>query len=176
MRQHLQVGVLSFFVLPLLLIVPKLSAQDDIFVTPVPNAPFSGVINVERSIVHKDGSAATLKTVRAIHRDVRGRIYNEYRTLQPASTNDPPQITHVLIYDPQTRTSTTLFPPQHLYRSSTTRRPPPPLLPCLPPVDREMNLRVKKIWEFKTCREWLSAVFVTPRPFLPAPPVRIKMS
>jgi hypothetical protein len=65
-----------------------------------------------------------LKTVQAIHRDSRGRIYNEYRTLLPASSSETPQVMHVLLYDPQTRTSTTLFPAQHAYRSTTTRRPP----------------------------------------------------
>jgi hypothetical protein len=101
-----------------------LSAQDDIFVTPIPNAPFSGLISVERSIVGQGGSVVNLKAVRAIHRDSHGRIYNEYRNLLPASSSETPQITHILLYDPQTRTSTTLFPPQHTYRSGTTRRPP----------------------------------------------------
>jgi hypothetical protein len=104
--------------------VPRLSAQDDIFVTPIPNAPFSGVITVERSIVRPDGTVANLKTVRAIHRDSRGRIYNEYRTLLPASSSESSQLTHILLYDPETRTSTNLFPPQRAYRSNTTRRPP----------------------------------------------------
>jgi len=124
MRRKLLTAVLSVIALALFLTVPRLSAQDDIFVTPIPNAPFSGVINVERSIVRQDGTAVNLKTVRAIHRDNRGRIYNEYRTLLPASSSETPQVTHVLLYDPQTRTSTTLFPPQRAYRSSTTRRPP----------------------------------------------------
>ena len=56
----------------LLLIAPTLSAQDDIFVTPIPNAPFSAVINVERSIIRQDGTVLNLKTVRALHRDSRG--------------------------------------------------------------------------------------------------------
>jgi|SRR5215469_8827828 len=114
---------LSVIGLALSLTAPRLSAQDDIFVTPIPNAPFSGVINVERSIA-RQGTVMNLKTVRAIHRDSRGRIYNEYRTLQPASSSETPQVMHVLLYDPQTRTSTTLFPAQHAYRSTTTHRPP----------------------------------------------------
>jgi len=124
MRQKLLTPVFSVTAFALLASVPRLSAQDDIFVTPVPNAPFSGIINVERSIVRRDGTVANLKTVRAIHRDTRGRIYNEYRTLLPASSSGTPEVTHVLLYDPQTRTSTTLFPPQHSYRSGTARRPP----------------------------------------------------
>ena len=124
MRRKLLTAVLSLIALALFLTVPRLSAQDDIFVTPIPNAPFSGVINVERSIVRQDGTVVNLKTSRAIHRDSHGRIYNEYRNLLPASSSETPQVTNILLYDPQTRTSTTLFPAQHAYRSSTTRRPP----------------------------------------------------
>jgi len=124
MRRKLLTAVLSVMALALFLTVPRVSAQDDIFVTPIPNAPFSAVINVERSTIRKDGTVVNLKTMRAIHRDSHGRIYNEYRTLLPASSSETPQVTHILLYDPQTRNSTTLFPPQHAYRSATTRRPP----------------------------------------------------
>jgi len=131
MRRTLVTAILSVIALPLFLTVPRVSAQDDIFVTPILNAPFSGVINVERSMVRQDRTVVNLKTVRAIHRDSSGCIYNEYGTLLPASSSETPKITHVLLYDPKTRTSTTLFPPQHAYRSTTTRRPPattPPVL------------------------------------------------
>ena len=124
MRRKLLTAALSILAFALFLMVPRLSAQDDIFVTPIPNAPFSAVIHVERSTIRKDGTVVNLKTTRAIHRDSHGRIYNEYRTLLPASSGETPQVTHILLYDPQTRNSTTLFPPQHAYRSTTTRRPP----------------------------------------------------
>jgi hypothetical protein len=149
MRRNLLAAALSVIALGLFLTVPRLSAQDDIFVTPIPNAPFSGVINVERSIVRQDGTVVNLKTVRAIHRDSHGRIYNEYRSLLPTSSSETPQVTHILLYDPQTRTSTTLFPPQHAYRSSTTRRPPattPPVFASYGPQNeftREEDLGVQ---------------------------------
>jgi hypothetical protein len=133
------------------LAVLPLSAQDDIFVTPIPNAPFSGVIQVERSIVRQDGTVASVKAVRAIHRDVRGRIYNEYRTLLPDGSGQQAQLTHVLLYDPQTRTSTTLFPQEHAYRSTTTRRPPattPPVIGSMGPQNqftREEDLGIKEM-------------------------------
>jgi hypothetical protein len=151
MRRKLSTVVVSVIAFTLFAVVPRLSAQDDIFVTPVPNAPFSGVINVERSIVQRDGTVVNLKTMRAIHRDSRGRIYNEYRTLLPASSSDTPQVTRVLLYDPQTRTSTTLFPPQHAYRSSTTRRPPattPPVFASYGPQNgftRDEDLGVQEM-------------------------------
>jgi hypothetical protein len=151
MRRKLLTPALSAIAFALFLRVPSLSAQDDIFVTPIPNAPFSGVINVERSIVGQDGTVMNLKTVRAIHRDSFGRIYNEYRTLLPASSSETPGITHVLLYDPQTRTSTTLFPPQHAYRSGITRRPPattPPVFASYGPqneLTREEDLGVQQM-------------------------------
>src|SRR5215469_1788740 len=100
MRRHLRTAALSVLVLALFLTVPSLSAQDDIFVTPIPNAPFSALINVERSIVGQGGTVVNLKTVRTIHRDSHGRIYNEYRSLLPASSSDTPQLTQILLYDP----------------------------------------------------------------------------
>ena len=130
MRKELLPTALRVVVLALFSLGPKLLAQDDIFVTPIPNAPFSGVIEVQRSIVQQDGTPLNLKTVREIHRDSHGRIYNEYRTLLPVSSNETPPVTRVLLYDPQTRISTTLFPPQHAYSLTTIRRPPA----TMPPV------------------------------------------
>jgi hypothetical protein len=140
--------------LALSLTAPRLLAQDDIFVTPVPNAPFNGVISVERSIVQPNGTAVHLKTTRAIHRDSHGRIYNEYRTLLPASSSDTPAITSILLYDPQSRTSTTLYPPQRAYRSGTTKRPPatnPPVFASSGPSSeftRDEDLGTKEIGGF----------------------------
>ena len=109
---------------PLLLVITAAASAQDIFVTPVPNAPFSGVINVERSVVQRDGSVKDLKTIREIGRDSRGRIFNQYRTLLPALDGSTPQVVRVLLYDPQTRTSTTLFPQQRMFSSGTVNRPP----------------------------------------------------
>ena len=103
----------------------------DIFVTPIPNVPFTGVINVERAVVQRDGSITQLQTTREIGRDARGRIFNQYRTLLPVSDTSTPQVTQVLLYDPQTRTSTTLFPQQHKFRSGTVNRPPETLPPAI---------------------------------------------
>ena len=124
MQRKVPPTALGMMALALCLTAPRLGAQDDIFVTPISNVPFSAVIEVQRSIVRQDGTVVNLKTVRAIHRDSRGRIYNEHRTLMPTSSSEMPEITQVLLYDPQTRTSTTLFPPRHIYRSNISRRPP----------------------------------------------------
>ena len=36
----------------------------DVFVTPFPNAPFSGVIQVQRTFIDKDGTVSSYKTMR----------------------------------------------------------------------------------------------------------------
>jgi hypothetical protein len=99
------------------------SAQD-IFVTPVPNAPFRAIVQVERSRVQPDGSVIKLHTIREIARDSRGRIHNESRTLLPESSNETPKIESVHLYDPSTRLSTRLFPEQHRFFTLTVNHPP----------------------------------------------------
>jgi hypothetical protein len=103
--------------------VPRTSAQD-IFVTPVPNAPFSAVVNVERSIVRKDGTLLELKSFRQIGRDTRGRIHNERRILVPASSDGTPQLTHIHLYDPQTRISTQINIAKKTFWTQTMNHPP----------------------------------------------------
>lgn len=119
--------------LAILAAAPAALAQPrlDVFVTPFPNAPFSGTINVERSMVMRDGSVAAFKTFRDIHRDSRGRIYTESRNLLDASSTATPQVQRILLYDPQTRVSTTLIPQNHTFFSGTVNRPPETVPPAL---------------------------------------------
>src|ERR1700749_3508712 len=91
--------------LGLALFCPHASAQS-FFLTPVPNAPFSGVIHVQRTFVHKDGSVSEFQSTREIARDMRGRIHNELRGLVPVGSNVAPPLVRVHLYDPQTRIST----------------------------------------------------------------------
>lgn len=133
MRSPLSVTVTSLLVfLAIAISTPQASAQArlDIFVTPIPNAPFSGTIHVDRSTVMRDGSVVRMKTVREIHRDSRGRIYNELRTLVPVASTETPQVISVLLYDPQTRVSTFLNAQKHTFTTTTVNRPPE----TVPPV------------------------------------------
>ena len=130
MRSRFSLSVVSWLVLLVITAAVSASAQD-IFVTPITNAPFTGVINVQRSVVHGDGSVQDFKTIREIGRDTRGRIFNQYRTLLPVSDTSTPQVLQVLLYDPQTRTSTTLFTQQRMFRSGTVNRPPETQPPAL---------------------------------------------
>ena len=118
-------GCISFAVA-----VPRAPAQD-IFVTPIPNVPFTAVVQVERTLVGRDGSLENVKTIRQIARDGHGRIHNEARALIPVSSTETPQVRRILLYDPQTRLSTILDAEQQTFRTTTVRRPPATVPPTL---------------------------------------------
>jgi len=95
-----------------------------IFITPVPDAPFTGVIKVNRTIVRPDGKVENLNTIRDVGRDNRGRIYNVFRALVPATFAGTPPTVRVHFYDPQTRSYTYLYPNQRSYITGTVHQPP----------------------------------------------------
>ena len=95
-----------------------------IFITPVPDAPFTGVIKIERTTVRPDGPVENLKTIRDTARDSRGRIYNVFRALVPADFAGTPPTLRVHFYDPQTRSYTYLYPHHHIYTTGTVNHPP----------------------------------------------------
>jgi hypothetical protein len=105
--------------------VPSGLAQSTsgIFITPVPDAPFTGVIKVDRTIVRPDGKVESLNTIRDTGRDSRGRIYNVFRALVPAGFAGPPPTIRVHFYDPQTRSYTYIYP-NHTYTTGTVNHPP----------------------------------------------------
>src|SRR5215471_865991 len=73
----------------LFLLAATFASAQDIFVTPVPNAPFTGVIKVERSVVLRDGSVKDFRTIREIGRDSRGRIFSTGTVNRPPETQPP---------------------------------------------------------------------------------------
>jgi hypothetical protein len=87
---------------------------DGVFVTPVPNVPLTAVAEVESTQVLDDGSAVGKKTFNNIARDSQGRIYNERRSMVPATSNATPDLISFHIYDPTTRLNTFLNPETHL--------------------------------------------------------------
>jgi hypothetical protein len=122
---------LSFFFV-LAALGPRASAQNapDIFVTPIPNAPFSATVLLEWSGVQPNGSPANFKSLREIGRDNRGRIHNESRTRVPASSTEEPQIERIHLYDPQTRISTMIIPETKTFWTTTVNRPPATVPPA----------------------------------------------
>jgi hypothetical protein len=119
-----------WLVLPILLATPvpgRTQNTSGIFLPPVPGAPFSGVIVVERTIIpHSGDSALNLKTVRDVARDSQGRIYNVFRQFEPASDNTTPPVVRIHFYDPQTRSYTYVYPQQKTYMTGTVNHPPAP--------------------------------------------------
>lgn len=152
-----------FSAVPVLLVVVSIlalssraAAAPDIFVTPIPNAPFRAWIHVERAVVMLDGSVVREKTMRLIGRDGLGRIHNETRSLVPQASVVTPPVLGVLIYDPQSRLSTMLDARSHTYRSFPVERPPatvPPALLASPsgsglpanPFTREQDLGIATV-------------------------------
>jgi hypothetical protein len=136
MRRLISLPVLLFVIAA----VSSAPAQNpDIFVTPIPANPFTGTVNVERSSVQKDGQIMKSKTAREIGRDSRGRIFNQMRTLVPASSNEPPQVVGAHIYDPETRTSIMVNDRQHTFRKNTVNRPPEAVPPSFLSASSGLN-------------------------------------
>ncbi|MGB9364055.1 MAG: hypothetical protein WCA99_20785, partial [Candidatus Sulfotelmatobacter sp.] len=107
------------------------SAQVNIFLTPVPNAPFSAVVDVQRTRIRSDGSVFDLKSIRSMARDGIGRIHNESRTFVPATSADTPEVEHIHLYDPRTRISTELDVRTRTYYTQTMNHPPSTVPPTV---------------------------------------------
>ncbi len=118
-----------------------------IFVTPIPNEPFMGIVDVERQQILPNGNIVSLKTMHAIARDSQGRIYNEMRPLIPAASNVTPPIVSIFIYDPQIRINTFLSPQQHLARQEVVNRPPATLPPDIDASPAGANLPVNPLYK-----------------------------
>lgn len=127
MRSRLMVGT-GFCVLAMMTAagVPALHAQagGGIFVTPIPNAPFSGTVRVEWTVILPDGNTQQLWSLRAIARDNDGRIYNEFRPFVPVASKTVPGAMVIHLYDPQNRMTEYLYPGQKTYRMMMLSRPP----------------------------------------------------
>ncbi len=111
--------------------VPYASAQLNIFLTPIPNAPFSAVVEVQRTTIRPNGAVLQLKSIRNVARDGRGRIHNESRAYLAASSTDTPEIEHIHLYDPQTRVSTELNARERTYDTHTMNHPPSTVPPTV---------------------------------------------
>jgi hypothetical protein len=96
-----------------------------VFVTPVPGAPFSAMVEQDMTQVLKDGSPFQRKTAAFIARDSQGRIHNEGRDIIPSSSSQKPTLFVTHIYDPETRLNTLLNPYTHIARQRVLPNPPP---------------------------------------------------
>lgn len=96
---------------------------DGIFVTPIPNAPFTAKLEIVSHERLQDGSEHVVKTSNHIARGNSGRIYNERRMLVPASYQAEPRLLSAHIYDPETRISVFLDPMTRLARQQVLPQP-----------------------------------------------------
>jgi hypothetical protein len=112
--RSLLVGITLPLLAPLLLFavtpVPLDPRANGTFVTPISNAPFTAVDEVEHTHIDPNGTIVRLKTTRAIARDSHGRVYKVARLLEPITENSPPPIYMIELYDPQTKTYTLIYP------------------------------------------------------------------
>ena len=87
-----------------------------IFLTPVPNAPFSATVDIISHEILPGGGVNIRTTVNHIARASSGRIYNERRQLVPTTFQGDPILLSSLIYDPSSRLSISVDPFSHLAR------------------------------------------------------------
>jgi hypothetical protein len=96
----------------------------DISLVPVANAPFSGAIHIEHTIVRRNGSVLTLQSTRDIRRDSIGRVYEAFRPVTPTSHPGNSDIVRIHLYDPQTSIATALDVKSHTFVQEVIEHPP----------------------------------------------------
>lgn len=104
-----------------------------IFVTPIPNAPFSADVQIVSHVPMPDGSQHVVMTTNHIARTSSGRIYNERRLLVPAGFKGTPRLLSSHTYDPSSRESIFITPALHLAREVILRAPEATPRAALPP-------------------------------------------
>lgn len=75
-----------------------------IFVSSLPNVPFTATLSTEWVRTYSDGTTVTLKSRRLIARDARGRVFQERRLLVPEDGKNESVILRTEISDPQQHT------------------------------------------------------------------------
>ena len=95
-----------------------------IFVTPVPNAPFSAVVKIVSHTKLEDGSEHVVTTMNHVARASSGVIYNERRVLVPAGFAGQPRVIESHVYDPSSHLSIFLDPYSRLARETTLAHAP----------------------------------------------------
>jgi hypothetical protein len=104
-----------------------------IFVTPIPNFPFTADVEIVSHIKLDNGSEHVVTSTNHIARASSGRIYNERRVLVPAGFKGTPRLLSAHIYDPSSRQNIFINPDLHLAREMTLRAPEPTPTASLPP-------------------------------------------
>jgi hypothetical protein len=97
-----------------------------IFVTPIPNAPFTAKVEIISHELLPNGSVDIRTSTAHIARSSSGRIYNELRQLVPSSYKGDPQLISAHIYDPNNRLNIFYQPFTRIARETYLPQPPRP--------------------------------------------------
>jgi hypothetical protein len=97
-----------------------------IFLTPIPNAPFTASVEIITHQKLPDGTEVVRTTTNHIARDSAGRIYNERRMMVPTTFKGESRLLSAHIFDPNNLLNIFYDPATHLARESTLRRLPTP--------------------------------------------------
>ncbi len=95
-----------------------------IFVTPVPNEPFTATVKIVSHQKLPDGTEHVVMTINHVARRSSGMIYNERRRLVPVTFQGEPRLLSAHIYDPSSRLSIYTEPMTRLAREQILVRPP----------------------------------------------------
>jgi hypothetical protein len=123
------------------------------FLTPVPNAPFNAVVNIERTEIRKDGLVIKYNSMREVARDSRGRIHNELRSFIPVSSTDTPKLLNIHLYDPQTRISTEINVLKRTFWTRTMNHPPSTEPPSIRFAAPDGDAPPQRIYETRRSRD-----------------------
>jgi hypothetical protein len=88
---------------------------DGAHIPSIPNASFSAKAEIETTQILADGTTVTRRTFNIIARDFRGRTHNELRAWIPPNGAEP-KLTHSILYDPDTRAKTFVYPTTRVAR------------------------------------------------------------
>ena len=89
-----------------------------VFVTPIPNIPFSAVVQISSTRLLPDGSSEMRKSENQIARNSQGVIYNEMRRMMPVSFTGKAPLMSSHVYDPGSRVSTFWEPTSNVARAT----------------------------------------------------------
>ncbi|MGI4756069.1 MAG: hypothetical protein ACRYGF_04380 [Janthinobacterium lividum] len=115
-----------------------------VFVTPIPNIPFSAMVQISSTRLLPDGSSEMRKTENRIARNSQGVIYNEMRRMMPVAFQGMPPLTSSHVYDPGSGVSTFWEPTSNVARSTVLppqqmRERKPFTLPLAGAVDTDLG-------------------------------------
>jgi hypothetical protein len=97
---------------------------DGVWVTPVPNAPFTATVQIVSHHKLPDGTEHVVKTENEIARSSSGRIRNERRQLVPASWGPQPRLLSAHIYDPASHVNIYTDTATRIARQTILPQPP----------------------------------------------------